>query len=136
MKILYLLRAVSGSGKTTLASQLEKMPNTVAISSDDYFYELGEGDYAFDIDLLEDAHNFTFRKVSRKLSEGEVNVVLHNTNTEESDIEPYIELAKMYGYRLISLIVENRAGTVDVHGVPEEVLQRQERTLRESIKLR
>jgi len=136
MKTLYLLRAVSGSGKTTLARQLEKMPNTVAISSDDYFYELGECDYAFDINLLEDAHKFTFRKVSCKLSEGEFNVVLHNTNTEESDIEPYIELAKMYGYKLISLIVENRHGNVDVHGVPEETLQRQERTLRDSIKLR
>ena len=124
MKTLTILRAVSGSGKTTLARQLEQLPDTIAISSDDYFYELGKGLYAFDMELLADAHNFTFRKATRLMSEGLLNIVLHNTNTEEKDITPYIDMAKMYGYRYISLIVENRNDTIDVHGVPEETLQR------------
>jgi hypothetical protein len=37
-------------------------------------------------------------------------------------MEPYFELAKKYGYRVHSIVVENRHGGVNEHGVPEETL--------------
>jgi hypothetical protein len=36
---------------------------------------------------------------------------------------PYFELAEKYGYRVHSLIVENRHGGVNQHGVPEDKLE-------------
>jgi hypothetical protein len=36
---------------------------------------------------------------------------------------PYYDLAKKYGYRVYSLIVENRHGGVNEHGVPEDKLK-------------
>jgi hypothetical protein len=35
---------------------------------------------------------------------------------------PYYELAAKYGYKVYSLIVENRHGGVNEHGVPEDKL--------------
>jgi hypothetical protein len=36
---------------------------------------------------------------------------------------PYFELAEKYGYRVYSLIVENRHGGINEHEVPEDKLQ-------------
>jgi hypothetical protein len=37
-------------------------------------------------------------------------------------MEYYIELAKKYEYTVFTIIVENRHGGKNVHGVPDEVL--------------
>jgi hypothetical protein len=38
-------------------------------------------------------------------------------------MEDYYQLAKEYGYKVFSMIVENRHGGVNQHGVPEEKLE-------------
>jgi hypothetical protein len=49
-------------------------------------------------------------------------IVVSNTFTQEWEMEYYYDLAKEYGYRVYSLIVENRHSGVNSHGVPEEKL--------------
>jgi len=39
-------------------------------------------------------------------------------------MQPYYDLAKRYGYQVYSIIVENRHDGVNVHDVPEEVLEK------------
>jgi len=41
-------------------------------------------------------------------------------------MKPYYELAEKYGFVVFSLIVENRHGGINKHGVPEEALERME----------
>ena len=50
-------------------------------------------------------------------------IVVSNTFTQEWEMEPYFELAKKYGYKVFSIIVENRHGGTNVHGVPEEKIE-------------
>jgi hypothetical protein len=50
-------------------------------------------------------------------------IVVSNTFTQEWEMEPYYSLAKEYGYKVFSIIVENRHGGVNTHGVPEDKLQ-------------
>jgi hypothetical protein len=38
-------------------------------------------------------------------------------------MKPYFDLAEKHGYRVYSLIVENRHGGVNEHGVPEDKLK-------------
>jgi hypothetical protein len=38
-------------------------------------------------------------------------------------MEKYYQLANQYDYRVFSIIVENRHGGVNEHGVPEDKLQ-------------
>jgi hypothetical protein len=38
-------------------------------------------------------------------------------------MKPYYDIAEKYGYRVYSLIVENRHGGVNEHGVPDEKLE-------------
>ena len=50
-------------------------------------------------------------------------IVVSNTFTQEWEMEPYYKMAESWGYRVYSIIVENRHGGVNVHGVPEDKLQ-------------
>jgi plasmid replication initiation protein len=50
-------------------------------------------------------------------------IVVSNTFTQEWEMEDYYKLAEKYGYRVYSLIVENRHGGVNEHGVPDDKLQ-------------
>ena len=50
-------------------------------------------------------------------------IVVSNTFTQEWEMESYFKLAKQYDYQVYSLIVENRHGGVNTHGVPEEKLE-------------
>ncbi|HPI81970.1 MAG TPA: hypothetical protein PK122_01945 [Candidatus Paceibacterota bacterium] len=60
-------------------------------------------------------------------------VIVANTSTTEDEIRPYIMIAKNYGYRVFSIVVENRHGGVNEHNVPESSLEKMKN--RFSIKL-
>lgn len=123
MKELYLIRGIPGSGKSTLAKSL----GGVHIEADQYFMEKGE--YKFDISKIKNAHNYCQSQTQAWMgSDGQqVNVdriVVSNTFTQEWEMQPYFEMAKKYGYRVYSLIVENRHGGVNIHSVPEETIEK------------
>lgn len=133
-KTLYILRGVSNSGKTTLAETLCQLPNTVSVAADDYFYD-EYGNYNWKAENLSKAHEWCKREVENLMCRG-YDIVLHNTSTTEKEIHPYLELAAHYGYKVVSLVVEKRHDNMNDHNVPEHTLVRQEKRLRDSIKLR
>lgn len=49
-------------------------------------------------------------------------IAVSNTFTQEWEMEDYFKLAEQYGYKVVSLIVENRHGSKSVHDVPEETI--------------
>jgi hypothetical protein len=51
-------------------------------------------------------------------------IIVSNTFTQEWEMQPYFDLAEKYGYRVYSLVVENRHGGVNEHGVPQETLDK------------
>ena len=121
MKELFLLRGLPGSGKSTLAKSI----GGVHYEADMFFIK--DGEYQFDVTLLRDAHSWCQTQVSNamilnlatKINE---RIVVSNTFTQEWEMTHYFELAEKYGYRVHSLIVENRHGGVNEHGVPEDKL--------------
>ena len=50
-------------------------------------------------------------------------IAVSNTFTQEWEMEAYYDLAKEFNYKVFSIIVENRHGGVNQHGVPEEKLE-------------
>lgn len=121
-KELILLRGLPGSGKSTLA----KLISNITIEADQYFID-SDGVYKFDASQLKNAHNYCQGQTQAwmKMNSDQLNtdkIVVSNTFTQEWEMQPYFELAKKYGYRVHSLIVENRHGGVNEHEVPVEKL--------------
>ncbi len=123
MKTLYLLRGLPGSGKSTLAKQL----GGVHFETDRYFYDVNDN-YNFDGSKLKEAHQWCQDSVSNAMllnytSGYNDTIVVSNTFTQEWEMKPYMDMAKDWGYTVFSIIVENRHGGTNVHGVPEEKIQ-------------
>jgi predicted kinase len=116
MKELFLVRGCPGSGKSTLAESL----GGSHMEADKYFTY--EGKYEFDGSKLKEAHAWCQNAVRVFMGNKSKRVVVSNTFTQEWEMQPYYDLAKEYGYKVFSIIVENRHGGVNEHGVPEDKL--------------
>lgn len=127
---LILLRGVPGSGKTTLGQTILDCPNSSdhkVLSADDFFTD-SEGNYNFDFTKIKEAHNECQQKCAESMRHGIYKIVVANTFTQKWEMDPYFTMAERYNYRVHCVVVENRHGNQNVHGVPDEkVLQMKDR---------
>jgi predicted kinase len=126
-KSLIILRGLPGSGKSTVA----KLFNAPVCCADDYVYVNGE--YMWTPQRAARAHMLCQDKCKTLMKEGKQVIVIANTNVKERDIRVYSKMAEQFGYIVFSLVVENRHGGKNEHGVPEEKLKDMEQNF--SIKL-
>jgi len=119
-KNLILVRGISGSGKSTFAD----LVGDVAYSADQYFTD-ENGNYNFDASKLNVAHGRCITFTEGAMKDGVEKICVANTLTTTWEMKPYYKLAKKYGYRVFSIIVENRHDGTNVHDVPAAVLQKQ-----------
>jgi len=125
-KNIYLVRGCPGSGKTTLAETLATPLGAPVYSADHYFETIVDDaviDYKFDMSKIGAAHAQCQEKTEKAMELEFPNIFVANTFTREKEMKVYFELAEKYGYRLFSLIVENRHGGKDIHNVPETSLE-------------
>ena len=124
MKKLFLLRGLPGSGKSSVAKSLMNA-QTGHVEADMFFMKNGE--YNFDASKLKEAHEWCQKQADAYMSPyGYNTVIVSNTYTQEWEMKPYYELAEKYGFVVFSLVVENRHGGVNEHGVPDETLEKME----------
>jgi predicted kinase len=134
-KEFIIMRGTSGSGKSFKAKQLAGESGVIC-SADDYFTERGGGEYAFDPNLLGEAHQQCQNRALDAIKAGLSPVIVDNTNTrlwELKKLKPIINLAQSMGY---SVRIEEpetdwwKAKDIDEmakrnsHGVPREAVER------------
>jgi len=122
MKELFLLRGLPGSGKSTLAKMLVGGKDYCHKEADMFFVD-GDGNYNFKPSKIKQAHKWCQEEIEFVMKYAHSRVVVSNTFTQEWEMEEYYKLAERYGYRVHSLIVENRHGGINEHNVPEEKLE-------------
>jgi predicted kinase len=126
MKKLYIVRGLPGSGKSTFAEALVGHDFLVC-EADKYF--IIDGEYKFDGTKIKQAHEWCRNRVETYMKDSLVNdqfyreIAVSNTFTQEWEMESYYKLAEQYGYMVFSIIVENRHGGVNEHGVPADKLE-------------
>jgi predicted kinase len=125
-KILTLVRGLPGSGKSTFANTIT---NEFSVCEADKFFYDKEGNYNFDATNLSQAHKWCKEQVEIRMKDNQVNyqfyphIVVSNTFTQEWEMDEYVKLAEKYGYMVFTVIVENRHGGVNQHGVPVDKLE-------------
>jgi predicted kinase len=126
-KILVLLRGLPGAGKSTFANLIW---NSYAICEADKFFYDSDGNYNFDPTKLKQAHEWCQAEVEIKMQDNRRNpqyypeIVVSNTFTQEWEMQKYFDLAEKYEYKVFSVIVENRHGNTNIHGVPDDTLKK------------
>jgi predicted kinase len=126
MKALTLVRGLPGAGKSTFANFIW---NNYAICEADKYFVGEDGVYRFDGSKLKEAHKWCRDEVERMMNDNLNNpqyypeIAVSNTFTQEWEMEEYYKLAEKYGYKVFSIIVENRHNGVNEHGVPANKLE-------------
>ena len=98
MKKVYILRGVSGSGKSSFVKKF--LPKNAIIHSTDNFFYKGKR-YLFNLKKLSSYHEKNFDNFLKSLKKGKKIIVVDNTNLLCEFVEPYINSAKEYGYKVI-----------------------------------
>lgn len=130
---LVILQGAPGSGKTTFAQNLTLQISSLDLRvanacADDFFtvYEEAEHGgynpvYKFDINWIKEAHEYCRSNVARHIFSGRIAIV-HNTFTQDWEIDPYIELAKKAGIKYAIIRMDCDYG--NIHNCPEEVVNK------------
>jgi predicted kinase len=116
-RVLFLVRGIPGSGKSTFAPFL----TSKHIEADMYFTNNGE--YNFDPSKLSHAHKWCQDTCEDMMKWAEPKIVVSNTFSIEWEMNIYYELADKYGYKVFSVIVENRHGNQSIHEVPDQTIE-------------
>jgi predicted kinase len=120
-KVLFIVRGIPGSGKSTFAKTLVK--KDYCHKEADMFFVDREGNYKFEPSKIKDAHKWCQEEMDFLMRLEHSPVVVSNTFTQEWEMEPYFELAKKYGYKVFSIVIENRHGGTNEHNVPQEKVE-------------
>lgn len=130
-KTLYIMQGVPGSGKSTLAKRIA--PEWAVFSTDDFWYEQSKDyKYEFDGSRLGEAHEWNQQRVRKALTEGRPLVAVDNTNINQRSAQPYIDMAKEFGYdvqivrvtaSLETCLKRNAERSAD-RRIPEDVIKR------------
>jgi hypothetical protein len=111
---LFLIRGLAGSGKTRLSNLISRGGT---FSTDQYFVT-PSGEYVFDRTKLADAHQGCVDICSRGMQYGDSPIAIANTFSCRWEMQPYFELAMLYGYN-VTVIDLFDGGLTD-----EELLER------------
>ena len=122
MKELVILRGLPGSGKSTFAKLLTTGRDAVIIENDQYMYE--DGIYVWSTSKIKAAVKDTNERLYKALVKKVELIVISNVNARANDFSTYIEIGNLHGYKVSSIIVENRAETKSIHNVEDETMQR------------
>ena len=118
---LILVRGLPGSGKTTFALAVAQGKAPV-FSADDYF--MNEGKYEWVGSKLFAAHKFCEQETEDAMFGYVPIIYVANTFVKSRDMKAYFDLAEKYGYNVFTIVVENRHGSVNIHGVPDYTLSK------------
>ena len=136
-KNLFLIRGVSGSGKSTLAELLEgAMLDVQWVETDMYFKVYDEMAqkivYRFDPSKLPAAHAWCQQIVESQMALPRPTIIVSNTFTQRWELEPYLTLAKAFGYTVTEIILRphltnEELATRNVHGLDSRKIAQQRR---------
>ena len=118
-KILYIVRGIPGSGKSTFAKTL----GGIHYEADMFFIDPTTGEYKFDGSKIKLAHSWCMIQTQKAMVNDEPKIVVSNTFTQEWEMETYFKLAEENGYKVFTIIVENRHGNTNEHNVPEDKIE-------------
>lgn len=128
---MIIIRGASGSGKSTFASIF---PDATVCEADKFFLD-EKGKYNFNQELLGQAHSACWYSFMDAVKANKDLIIVSNTNTRESEFNGYKDYAEKHGYKVFVVILENRHGGKNCHGVPDQTLEKQKDRIKSSIKL-
>lgn len=114
--MLTIIRGLPGSGKSTYARN--NFPDTMLLEAD--MLAMNDGKYCFDREKLGQRHELV-QFIAKVILKTGADLVVTGTMTRCSEVDPFIDIAKVTGSRYQILVCRGDFGSI--HSVPESVLR-------------
>lgn len=124
-KSLVILRGVPGAGKSTFAELIAGGNTDIICCADDYFMK--DGKYMWNRNEIGNAHAACREKCAALIEKSAPLIVVANTNVKDSEFSDYIKMGEDAGYKVFTVIVENRHGNRNVHNVSGDTVDQMRR---------
>jgi len=128
-KILHIVRGLPGSGKSTKSRELANAVNfSSECEADDYF--ITSRGYEFNPKELPEAHAWCKERAKNAMATDVPVVIVSNTSSQLWEFQPYLDMAKKYGYTVkVNDIfdggkTDEELAKRNVHKVPLEVIKK------------
>ena len=137
MKRVFLMQGCSGSGKSTIVEALEYafgVEEVVAVVSADHYWYLNDSSkYDFKVSELGKAHRWAQTNAKKYMEKETPTIIIDNTNINQRSAQPYIDMAKEYGYEVRVVRVDCNIDVAKKYNsqrsedriIPEHVIDRQ-----------
>ncbi|MBI3671807.1 hypothetical protein HY249_03365 [Candidatus Azambacteria bacterium] len=125
VKHLIIVRVVSNSGKSSFVRSI--MTDEDEEFSGGQFMVDENGKYRYSPSKISGAHQKCQDAVEDAMEMSVSHIFVHNTFCAKKDMDPYVELAERYGYKIHYIIVESRGRKGDLSGVPAEIREKQKK---------
>lgn len=129
------MQGVPGSGKSTIADYISFAFNVedgrtraIILSTDDWRYT--DGKYEFDPETNKVFHKNCQKACIEAMQRGQEVIIIDNTNIQEWQVRPYIEVAKIYDYSVtvvsidcgLKEAIQRQSSRTEDRRVPAEVI--------------
>jgi predicted kinase len=128
-KKLVLIQGLPGSGKSTLAEKIAKDSNGKIFTTDEFF--MVDGEYRFEYKFISAAHKWNMGRAAQAMFLGEPLIVVPNTNLQDWELLPYVEVATDAGYEVEILEPKTKwkndvqeCANRNTHGVPLATIEK------------
>ena len=128
-KLLIIIRGIPGSGKSTLAEHLVysigvERQHPAIFEADNYFKNVN-GNYVFNPAEIPKAHAWCKQQTEHAMFKEIETIIVSNTSCAEWEYRPYIEMARLFGYKV--QVIDVHGEFKNIHDVPKEALERMEK---------
>ena len=128
---IFIMRGLPSVGKTTLSDVLKLIhPQSVVLSSDDFFFDPKTGTHSFDKEKIKEAHEWNFERFKKEVEKEIPNIIIDNSNIKKYHFHHYLDYGQRHNY-LVSVVTiphndvdDKRLADRSVHSVTRETIRR------------
>ncbi len=128
---VHIMRGLPGVGKSVIAEILKKIhPDSVVLSSDDFFIDEKTGEHSFDKERIKEAHEWNFERFKKAIEAEVPNIIIDNSNVKKYHYHHYLDYGQRHNY-LVSIVTIPHNDVSDkelternIHSVSRETIRR------------
>ena len=138
---IFVLRGLPGSGKSTISEILKLIhKDSLVLSSDDYFWDVGTNSHKFDKDKIQEAHKWNFDRFKKSIEVKVPIIIVDNSNVKLFHYHHYLDYGQRHNY-LVTVVTIPHNDVSDkelternIHGVSRETIRRMRKEFEWEIK--
>lgn len=131
-KILLIIRGAPGSGKSTIARAMIASGYFRHHFEADMYFTSPTGSYSYNPAKVPEAHRYCRCKTEDAMASNSGNIIVSNTSTKTTFLQPYYDMAEQYGYIVQEMILPYPIFNSE-HYVPNETVEKMQNQLLTSL---